>query len=369
MPQRQSGQPSGLLQICPNDGPPFADLCAAYGAAASSLNVRCHTVFLGPPRPDAGQHQRISYLNLKDLTHHRAAAERLHQCNPFPNPKLILCHRYRSYRVARAAGLAQTRTVALAHEFGMLGRWQRRLDRWLSARELTYAGISPPVVAELEQTVDNALLLPNVIDWARLDNELLDRDMARSELGIAADTFCIGVVGRLHPKKRPHLAIDAMAALQQQTQQAELLFIGDGSLHDALRERADGMPVRFVGFKTNARRYFRGLDALLMTSSRAEAFGMVALEALTAGLPVVAPDVPGIRSVLGELGFYADADATPESLVQSLRRAMKLVDRAELTAWQAAARTRVRKEFSISAAANRLQPLLQSNTQDPSHVR
>ena len=362
MPASKDAPFSGLLQICPNDGPPFADLCAAYTLAADSLGVRSHTVYLGPPSSGSAHDHRISYLNLKDLTNHSVAAQRLAGCNPFPNPRLTLCHRYRSYRVARVAGLPQGRTIALAHEFGMLGRWQRRLDRLISARELRYAGISPPVVAELEQTVPEALLLPNIIDWAQLDRELVDRDAARGHLGIASERFCIGVVGRLHHKKRPQLAIEAMAALNQTAHQSELLFIGDGELGPTLAEQATGLPVRFAGFVRNARQYFQGLDALLMTSSSAEAFGMVALEALAAGLPVIAPDVPGIRSVLGELGFYGNAEADAESLLRGIRGAQRLGHRAELTAWQAAARARVRKEFSITAAATRLEPLLQRTT-------
>ncbi|MFK7914950.1 MAG: glycosyltransferase family 4 protein [Pseudomonadales bacterium] len=367
MAASKDAQFSGLLQICPNDGPPFADLCAAYTLAADSLGVRSHTVYLGPPGPGSSHDHRISYLNLKDLTHHSAAAQRLKGCNPFPNPRLTLCHRYRSYRVARVAGLPQQRSIALAHEFGMLGRWQRRLDRLLSARQLTYAGISPPVVAELEQTVSKALLLPNIIDWARLDRELLERDAARAHLGIDPERFCIGVVGRLHHKKRPQRAIAAMAALNKTQHQSELLFIGEGELRTELAELAAGLPVRFAGFQRNARKYFNGLDALLMTSSSAEAFGMVALEALAAGLPVIAPDVPGIRSVLGELGFYANAEADPESLLRGIRGAMRLGARAELTGWQAAARARVRKEFSITAAATRLEPLLQRTSTDLHH--
>lgn len=363
MPNRTDAHMRGLLQICPTDGPPFADLCAAWSAAAQTLGVRSHTIYLATPT-DGGQRNsdpraHVSHLNLKDLTHHRLAAQRLAQCNPFPNPQLVLCHRYRSYRVARAAKLPQRRSIALAHEFGMLGRWQRRVDRLLSARHLTYAGISPPVVAQLEETVDHALLLPNLIDWARMEQQLMPRTEARQRLGIEGERFCIGVVGRLHPKKRPGLAIEAMRTLAAQQHNAELLFIGDGTLREELTAQAADLPVRFAGFTSNARRYFKGLDALLMTSSAAEAFGMVALEALSAGLPVIAPDVPGIRSVLDELGFYADADAQPETLVRGLRGAMRLSLRSELTSWQASAKARVRKEFSIAAGAARLATLLE----------
>ena len=352
----------GLLQICSNDGPPFADLCQAYSAAANSLGVRCHTIYLTTPisgrgQPPAGSH--ISHLHLDDTTNHSVAAERLSQANPFPNPPLILCHRYRSYRVARAAGLPQARTIAVAHEFGLLRRWQRRLDRLLSARALRFAGVSPAVVADLARSVPNVLLLPNIIDWGQVERQQFDSAAARSRLAIPPGRFCIGVVGRLHPKKRPQLAIEAIKALTASQPQAELLFIGDGALRADLEQQAAGLPVRFTGFVADARRYFSGLDALLMTSSAAEAFGMVALEALTLGLPVVAPDVPGIRSVLDDLGFYASSEPSGAELAAALSDVVALYQRGDLAHWRAAARTRVRREFSITAAAQRLQHLLE----------
>ncbi|MGI9328214.1 MAG: glycosyltransferase family 4 protein [Pseudomonadales bacterium] len=359
-------QSRGMLQICPSDVPPFAELCQAYSSAAQSLGVPNHIIYLAPPvrsHSDQPIGSHISHLHMDDLTNHSVAAERLGRACPFPNPRLILCHRYRSYRVARVADLPQERSIAIAHEFGLLRRWQRRLDRALSARTLRFAGISPAVVADLENTVSQALLLPNIIDWAKVERRQLDRAEARSHLGIVNDHFCIGVVGRLHRKKRPSLAIDAMAALGGTQPPTELLFIGDGDLRDALAAQAaalqtQGQHIRFAGFVADARRYFSGLDALLLTSSSAEAFGMVALEALAVGLPVIAADVPGVRSVLGELGFYASENPTAEELATQIRKVQALIRMGELDAWQAEAGARVRKEFSISAGAQRLQPLL-----------
>ncbi|MEM1229747.1 MAG: glycosyltransferase [Pseudomonadota bacterium] len=371
----ESPKPRGLLQICPNDKPPFLALCASYAQAAALIDVPCETLFLSPTSAEPGAEGALNrarqtaeteavlgvepprYLN-QDAGSHRRDGQAIAERRSFDTPALVLCHRYRAYRAARAAGLPAARTIAVAHEFGWMQRWQRRLDYRLHGREVRFAGVSPAVVQELGQVTGNALLLPNLIDWAAVEQTALDRETARARLGIEPGRFCIGVVGRLHPKKRPMLALEAFRTLAQEGRSAELLFIGDGELLPSLKAEAAEQPVRFAGFQPDARTLLRGLDCLLMTSSEAEAFGMVALEALTLGVPVAAPRVPGIESVLGELGFYGDAEATPLSMSRAIMQAMMLTGQPSIRSFRSAARARVRHQFSVAAAARRLRRLL-----------
>jgi glycosyltransferase involved in cell wall biosynthesis len=368
--------PRGLLQICPNDKPPFLALCQSYAQAAALIDVPCETLFLDSSfaapgavgalttAPVTTDTERVlgvqppRYLDQPSGSHRRDGRQ-VNEARTLPQPALVLCHRYRAYRAARAAGLPGERIVAVAHEFGWMDRWQRRAEFRMGASGVRFAGVSPAVVQELGATTGTALLLPNLVDWAAVEQTALPREAARARLGVEDDRFCIGVVGRLHPKKRPELALDAFRALAQEGRSAELLFIGDGELRETLHKRATGLAaVRFAGFQPDARTLLRGLDCLLMTSSAAEAFGMVALEALTLGVPVAAPRVPGIESVLGELGFYGDADASPASMSRAIMQAMMLTGQPSIRSFRSAARARVRHQFSIAAAARRLRSLL-----------
>ena len=78
------------------------------------------------------------------------------------------------------------------------------------------------------------LVLPNPADVARLDAARLSRVVAREHLGIPSDAYVVAAVGRLHPKKRPQLALDGFAAMVGEPHMA---FVGDGALRGALELR------------------------------------------------------------------------------------------------------------------------------------
>ena len=85
---------------------------------------------------------------------------------------------------------------------------------------------------------------------------------------------------------------------------ARLLFVGDGPLKPWLERRATELklPVSFAGYVADATRYLRAFDLLLFPASEVEAFGMVALEAMLAEVPVVASSAPGPRLGAGRGG-------------------------------------------------------------------
>ena len=337
----------GFVQICPNDGPPFLDLCRVYAKAAESLGLAATTVYLSPSRVDPAPADGC-YLNATNLRDTRNLAARLRQLLPDVGNSLVLCHRYRSYRVFSRSGLAAARVIALAHEHGFFKRRGRRLARRLFARQILFAGVSPTVVAELEAAVGAALHLPNAVDLEAL--AWSDRSAARRALGLPDDGICIGVIGRLHYKKNPALAVEAFRLFDERHGPAHLGLVGDGALRQRLEEQALGMPVTFTGFVPNPKHLIRAFDAVLLTAG-AQAFPiMVALEAMAASVPLVAPRLPDAISVLGEVGCYFDhPDA--ESIAAALHEAVTAgtpTDGFE----------RVSQEFSVAAVARRLATLM-----------
>ncbi len=242
--------------------------------------------------------------------------------------------------------------VTVAHEFGMFARWQRRLRRRLFANDVYCAGVSQAVVDEMHGhgvPPARTLTLPNPADVARFDAALLPRNTARERLGMSPESYVVGVVGRLHPKKRPHLALDGFARTGDDS---HLAFIGDGELRDALESSATRLGVtsrvHFTGRVADASRYAAAFDAMVVASVPEEAFGMALLEAMLAGVPVVCADVPGPRSVLGPEGLYFTGDAA--GLTTALRRcaALSVEQRAGLSAMQ---RDRAVRLFSLEATA------------------
>ena len=349
-----------ILQICPNDHPPFLDICDVYAAAGASLGCQVDTVFLSATRavPGAGmQRGAVRYLGADDESAARSTRAVLRDhIAAGPAPLLTLCHRYRAYRELRGTGLRLAPVVTVAHEFGFFKRAQRRLERRLFASRMLFAGVSPAVQAELAETVPGALCLPNGIDVEAARAAQLDRTAAQDALGVAEGPFTIGLLGRLVPKKRPDLAIGALKALLDQVPDARLLIIGDGELREGLGKAAADLPIRFCGFLPDARRLLAALDVLLLVSKDVEAFGMVALEAMAAGIPVVAGPSPGPRSVLGPVGFYYER-AEAEDVAAALKRVHGAQTDARLEERLRQGVERARREFSIAAVARRLDEL------------
>ncbi len=344
-----------VLQIAPNDHPPFGDILTVYQRAFDSLGASVETLVLAPARstPIPG----CNYLDLTDLARVRTAGRRLRD-SVSGAPKLVLCHRYRAYRVLRASGLTAPRTVTIAHEFGFFKRFQRRLERRLFARNVMFAGVSPAVQAELARTVDDPLCLPNALDLAVVRDACLPRPDALRQLAVPdSDALTIGLVGRLVKKKSPELALEAVRHLVADDVSVRLLVIGDGPLRAGLEKQAEGLPVAFLGFQPGAKRLFKALDLLLLTSQDVEAFGMVALEAMCAGVPVVSGTTPGPQYVLGSTGFYYN-QREPGLIAETIASVGMARAAGELPERAARALERAEREFSVPALAERLAHLI-----------
>ncbi|HEX9709659.1 MAG TPA: glycosyltransferase family 4 protein [Candidatus Thermoplasmatota archaeon] len=116
--------------------------------------------------------------------------------------------------------------------------------------------------------------------------------------------FRVLAVGRLVQHKGIEQLIDAVSKLPAP---AHLLVAGEGELRAAVEARARASPaagrITFLGRvpHEDLPRLYRACDVFALPSvSRLEAFGIVALEAMASGLPVVASDMPGVREIVTE---------------------------------------------------------------------
>jgi glycosyltransferase involved in cell wall biosynthesis len=344
-----------VVQIAPNDHPPFGDITRTYTLAVESLGLESRTIFLSPPRGTAMS--GVQYLNLEDLAKVRSGGRALARALHGVSPVLAVCHRYRAYRMFQSSGVRAPRFVTVAHEFGFFRRFRRRLSSKLLGRNVLYAGVSPAVEAELADVVPDPLCLPNAIDIEAFEAARLERTEALAALGVpASEEFTVGIVGRLVEKKQPELAIGAVEELIRRGVSVRLLVIGDGPLREALETRARDLPVTFCGFVSNARRLLSAMDVLLITSLEVEAFGMVALEAMVSSVPVVSGTAPGPQFVLGSTGYYYTRRAQAD-VADALMQAREDLATGELAGRLDHAHARAVREFSVAALARRLDDL------------
>jgi len=139
-----------------------------------------------------------------------------------------------------------------------------------------------------------------------------DRAVLRTRLGLPDQptVFFLARLDRAHYFKGLHVLIEAIAQIPE----AALVVGGDGEWRTEYEAQARarlGDRVRFVGDVADETLpdYFRAADALALPSiDRTEAFGLVLLEALACGTPVVASRLPGVRTLVddGRTGFLVD---------------------------------------------------------------
>jgi glycosyltransferase involved in cell wall biosynthesis len=123
------------------------------------------------------------------------------------------------------------------------------------------------------------------------------------------------VVSRLTKSKKIDIVIDAFNKLA-----LPLVVVGGGPETERLRKQA-GKSIRFAGFVTDAQlvEYYRGARAVLFPSE--EDFGMVAVEALSFGTPVIGLEYGGLREIVtpGVTGEFFHV-AAPEIIAEAVRR-------------------------------------------------
>ena len=154
---------------------------------------------------------------------------------------------------------------------------------------------------------------------------LLSRDYAREKIGLEENAFVLLFVGRLVPVKGIHRLIGALAHLKNDPR-VILLIIGgsESSMFSNLKRlaRKAGIEdrIRFAGRIDHDKLplYYNASDLLVM-GSYYESFGLVALEALACGLPVIAPPVGIVKDVIypGLTGFIT-RKMTPASLARTI---------------------------------------------------
>ncbi len=164
-------------------------------------------------------------------------------------------------------------------------------------------------------------VVPTGIDVARFARGSRSDDV-RARLGVAREEFLILCVGRLGREKNVELALHAFARLDEP--RARLVIVGDGAHRAALERecvRANiGSRVSFAGElpRDALPDVYASADAFVFTS-HSETQGLVLVEALASGVPIVAIDAPQTADVLGDMPLVIDdADAVAAALRREL---------------------------------------------------
>lgn len=205
--------------------------------------------------------------------------------------------------------------------------------------------------------------IPNGLDFESW--KPVDQACARRTLGIDPDDFVLLFIGRVIPVKGVDILLDAMTSLTGRLRNLRAVIVGSlgGSfnIRDAvtpyarmLMHKAKGLRASFVGFinrRTDEFRHYLGAADAVVVPSRSEPQGMVVLEALAMGKPVIASNTGGIPAMIhDDTGLLF----TPGDSAALAARITELYDdRERLERMKRASRAHVRDNYSWSAIAAR----------------
>lgn len=227
------------------------------------------------------------------------------------------------------------------------------VGRSIRRARATVVGCSQSVLEPLRPYANDLHVIPNGV-----------RDLGferRDFLG----AWRIGLIGRIAPEKGQAEFIRAAALLRDELPGSEFVICGaplfgvSEAYFDAVRSMERDLPLKFIGWQADVSGILRNLD-LLIVPSQEEGMGRVAVEAFSAGVPVIAFRTGGLPEVItdGETGFLT-RDASTEALAERIRGVVAAEPR-DLSRITLNARRAWQRNFTVARYKERITRLLES---------
>ncbi len=200
------------------------------------------------------------------------------------------------------------------------------------------------------------LVIPNAIDISKY-KRTINRNAVKKRYNLHSDDKLVLYIGRLVPQKGVEYLIQATPQLLQNNNNLHIFIIGDGwsrtSLETLANSTVHGNKIRFLGFIPDSEvvNLFLVADVLVIPSIY-EPFGIVALEGMAAGVPVVAANVGGLAEIIdhdqtGVLVYVENPDSIAwgvNKVISNPEYSRRLIQNAK---------KKVQKEYSWSAVAKK----------------
>lgn len=271
---------------------------------------------------------------------------------------LVHTHASLSGRIAaRLAG--RPKVVLTRHGLGSgreIPQWRRQLNGW-AGRLLTdkIIAISQAVAESLVREgvpPTKIRVIPNGIaveEFSRASGAAV-----RVELGVGNRPL-VGMVARLVAEKSPQDFVKAAALIKEKHPDAMFVLVGAGPLQEELMDLVQTLNLhrefRFLGYRRDIAAVTAALDVVVLTSCQ-EGLGLVLLEAMAAGKPVVATAVGGITEVVQpeQTGLLVSV-GNPPAVADAVLRLLD--NRKQAQQMGRAGQKLVQQEFSQAAMARR----------------
>ena len=227
-----------------------------------------------------------------------------------------------------AARLAGVNVILNTEHGGIYFESNRKkaINRFLTALNTKQICVSESIKKDLESMkVSNRRLITinNGIDL-KIFEPAVDKLYKRKSMGVRENDFVITNVGRFSREKNQRLLLDAAQDILEVIPNAKIVFVGDGELKEQLEDKAKakGLAGRvfFLGTRNDVPEILKASDCFV-NCSVSESFGLAIVEAMAAGMPVIATDVGGVKEIItnNETGILIKAD-DKEALIKAVLR-------------------------------------------------
>jgi glycosyltransferase involved in cell wall biosynthesis len=261
--------------------------------------------------------------------------------------------------VARLCGVPAVHTFHGIHyeTYGRARRLYFALERQLSRVTATVINVSASEQAEGLRlglfTPEQAVVVLNGVDLDEIARTIIDAPIRREQLGLGAADVVLGCISRFDPVKRIGLLLEVLGGLSPRLPRLALVLVGGGGEEQHIRrhvlQAGLAAQVIFTGFLDNPVRICPALD-VYVAASRKEGLPLSLAEAMAAGVPIVASDVPGHRDVIveNETGLLVASD-DPGAMADAI--ASLAADPERRARMAAAGRKLARDRFNVTATA------------------
>lgn len=275
------------------------------------------------------------------------------------NPQVVHTHGYRADVIGGAAARSlRTPAISTVHGFtggGLKNLAYEHIQRFAIKRADAVIAVSAPLASHLARAGIPREKIHCIPNGYKPSGAVAHSSFARQRLGITVDRPTVGWVGRLSREKGADVMLEALALADDRWQ---LSVIGEGPEADPLRRHAERLGIEgrvtWHGVVEDAGTLLSAFDAFVL-SSRTEGTPITLLEAMDAGIPIVATTVGGIPDVVTPAHAILVPPEQPASIARALADLLKNPGAAAERS--ALATERVRAVFSHAAwvdAVNRV---------------
>jgi glycosyltransferase involved in cell wall biosynthesis len=187
-----------------------------------------------------------------------------------------------------------------------------------------------------------------------------EKDSLKNSFGIKKDYSVIGMISRFTPDKGHDTLLYGFREILRERPDVQLVFVGDGDKKQDIMNLSGRLNlsdnVLFIKPQMDTADALAVMDIFMFTPARREGLGLVILEALASGKPVVATDVGGVSSVIeNNVNGFLVKPSQPKLLAGPVLRLLN--DKALYTKMAASGREIVIRKFSMNEMAAKTEEL------------